>query len=643
MFLTVQNSPRREAVLIARSTRLSGKIAVVVTDFMEMFKLRKWRQGFGLLVAASMAIALWLSPAAARSSLNDIGGYWAQPCIEELAQKRIINGYPDGSFKPNSAVTRAEFAAMLQTAFPNTAAVREGGEFADVPGNHWAGGAIRGAFKKGFLSGYPGGVFKPNEKIPRVQAIASLASGLKYAPAATAGDTLQAVFADAAAIPDYAKNAIAAATENSLVVNYPNVKTLNPNQPVKRAEVAAFLCQALGISGGVPSQYIAKTPISPEISAGISSEIRGVWLTNIDSEVLFSTPGVANAIARLAQMNFNTVYPTVWNWGYTLYPSKVAEREIGRAVRLVPPLDASLDLDLGVKGRDMLREIVEQGHQKGMAVIPWFEFGFMAPADSELAKRHPDWLTTRRDGSKIWKEGTHERVWLNPFHPEVQQFVLDLVAEIVSNYDVDGIQFDDHFGLPAEFGYDPLTVGMYQQEIGQPPSDNFQETFWVRWRADKLNEFMERIFQTVKARQSDCIVSLSPNPLHFSLPAHLQDWFTWERKGFVEEIILQVYRSDLKRFATELERTEVQLAKSHIPVGVGILTGLKGRSIPLTQIQEQVKATRDRNLAGVSFFFYESLSNWAVEKPAEREAAFKRLFPAPVERPNILQGWKPSA
>jgi len=45
-------------------------------------------------------------------------------------------------------------------------------------------------------------------------------------------------------------------------------------------------------------------------------------------------------------------------------------------------------------------EIVE-GTSKGMGVIPWFEFGFMAPADSDLAKRHPDWLTSRRDGSQI--------------------------------------------------------------------------------------------------------------------------------------------------------------------------------------------------------------------------------------------------
>jgi uncharacterized lipoprotein YddW (UPF0748 family) len=119
----------------------------------------------------------------------------------------------------------------------------------------------------------------------------------------------------------------------------------------------------------------------------------------------------------------------------------------------------------------MLKEMIQQGHQKGMRVIPWFEFGLMAPADSELAKRHPDWLTNRRDGSKIKKDDPnnpiHDRVLLNPFKPEVQQFIKDLVVEVVSNYDVDGIQLDDHFGLPSDFGYDDFTVQLYKKE--HPP------------------------------------------------------------------------------------------------------------------------------------------------------------------------------
>ncbi|MDY7020674.1 MAG: family 10 glycosylhydrolase, partial [Cyanobacteriota bacterium] len=220
--------------------------------------------------------------------------------------------------------------------------------------------------------------------------------------------------------------------------------------------------------------------------------------------------------------------------------------------------------------------------------------------------------------------------------PEVQQFILDLIAEIVRNYDVDGIQFDDHFALPSDFGYDEYTVSLYQAEHeGKLPSEDFYETYWVRWRADKLNQFVERVFETVKAIDQECIVSLSPNPLHFALPASLQDWFTWERKGWIEEIVLQVYRPDLERFITELERTEVELGKNHIPFAVGILSGLKNRPTPMSTIEQQVEKAREYDLAGVSFFFYESLWRWSEESSQERQNRLKKLFPIPVRRPSV--------
>ena len=146
---------------------------------------------------------------------------------------------------------------------------------------------------------------------------------------------------------------------------------------------------------------------------------------------------------------------------------------------------------------------------------------------------------------------------------------------------------------------------------------------------------MARLFTAIKARKQKCIVSLSPNPLHFALPAHLQDWFTWERRGYIEEIVLQVYRSDIKRFNQELEREEVILAKKHIPTAIGILTGLRNNPVPLKQIQEQVQEVRKRNFGGVSFFFYESLSSWAKETPEQRNAAFRGFFPTKIQRPAV--------
>ena len=194
----------------------------------------------------------------AQVAFKDVpNNYWAQTFIQELASKNIIKGFPDGSFRPNDPVTRAQFAALLSQAM-NKQTVRSSAKFTDVASTFWAATAIQKAYTTGFMSGYSATTFRPNENISRVQILVSLANGLGYAPTKPANTTLQ-LYSDATTIPAYARNSVAAATENRMVVNYPNLKLLNPNQPATRAEVAAFIYQALVRSGqiqAIPSPYI---------------------------------------------------------------------------------------------------------------------------------------------------------------------------------------------------------------------------------------------------------------------------------------------------------------------------------------------------------------------------------------------------
>lgn len=371
-----------------------------------------------------------------------------------------------------------------------------------------------------------------------------------------------------------------------------------------------------------PSTPIAGSQNSP------NTELRGVWLTNIDSDVLFSTSRLGAALTQLKQLNFNVVYPTVWNWGYTLYPSDV----MGRAAQQV------MDPEPGLEGRDVLQETIAKNRQLGLAVIPWFEFGFMLPADSELARLHPDWLTSRQNGGRIVREGIHDRVWLNPWLPEVQKFIEDLITEIITTYDVDGIQFDDHFGLPVELGYDPYSIDLYKKENpGKSPPGNPRDAAWVRWRADKITSFYARLYQKIKSLKPRAIVSLSPNPYQFAYDSYLTDWKTWEEKGWVDELLVQVYRENMNTFLREIDQPEVRAARSRIPVAIGILTGVRDRSYSPRLIQDQVAAARSRNFAGISFFYYETLWNNASEPIDQRVSLFSNLFPNAVDRPRVLR------
>jgi uncharacterized lipoprotein YddW (UPF0748 family) len=397
--------------------------------------------------------------------------------------------------------------------------------------------------------------------------------------------------------------------------------------------ILAMINPTISLSQSIPKQTVR--------------EIRGVWITNVDSDVLFTRERLATAIKDLRQLNFNTIYPVVWNWGYTTYPSKVAKRVVGSS--FMPKKSAGILINRtltkteGLEGRNVLQEMVAQGHNQGLSVIPWFEFGFMAPATtdpagSDLAKLHPDWLTQKQDGGTIWKEGKDPRVWLNPFKPEVKKFIIDLVVEVVKKYDVDGIQFDDHFGLPSEFGYDKFTVDLYKSEHqGKLPPKDTKNEEWVNWRADKITLLMRDLFTAIKAANPKAIVSISPNPQTFAKSFFLQDWAKWERQGLVEELLIQVYRDKLETFIGELQKPEVKLASLHIPVGIGILTGVKPKPIAMKQIQTQIAAVRKQGLAGVSFFFYETLWKLTNEPATDRKNGFRQVFAQSVARSTIIK------
>lgn len=245
---------------------------------------------FSLNLLATSFVLLNLSIPSALA-FTDIQTHWAQACINQMAPRKLVSGYPDGTFRPNATITRAEFAVLMLNAFPYAPQKRAGTTFKDVPTSHWAHKAIQDAYKRGFFSGYPGGMFLPNQAISRVQAIGVLAGAKNFNFSGNAEGTLRQYFTDAAQVPDYAKNAIAAATINSLVVNYPNVKQLKPNQTATRGEVASLICRALFIYAVQP-QYIAGVETRPQAVRALPGKLDTVPTFNSNSPELVKTEGI---------------------------------------------------------------------------------------------------------------------------------------------------------------------------------------------------------------------------------------------------------------------------------------------------------------------------------------------------------------
>ncbi len=169
---------------------------------------------------------------------------WESPFLDALSSRGMIDGYGENnSFKPNQSINRAEFAALLNRAFNQQQTSRKL-EFKDkVP--VWAKPAIEEAISKHFLSGYPDKTFKPERKIPRVEVLVAIVSGLKL-KAPSSPESILNFYEDVDKIPKYARGKIAIATANNLVIDSTGtLKTFAPNREATRAEVAAMIHQAL--------------------------------------------------------------------------------------------------------------------------------------------------------------------------------------------------------------------------------------------------------------------------------------------------------------------------------------------------------------------------------------------------------------
>jgi hypothetical protein len=206
-------------------------------------------------------IELFESP----QTFNDLSAApWAEPFITGLAEENIISGFPNGEFRPNDFVTRAEFAAMIQSAFGEDSLVETdtGEAYGDVPEDFWARDAIAQVTEDGFLTGYPDGEFRPDQNMTRVNALVAIANGLDLPNTLPPEEVLQ-VYEDADRIPDYAREAIAAATEAGIVVSYPQVNQLNPDLTATRADIAAFIYQAM-VETGQMDEVASEFVVTPQ-------------------------------------------------------------------------------------------------------------------------------------------------------------------------------------------------------------------------------------------------------------------------------------------------------------------------------------------------------------------------------------------
>lgn len=190
--------------------------------------------------------------ATVRTEFSDSQGHWAAPTIAVLAARRVITGFPDGTFGPETTLTRAQFAKLVVAGLegPGTATQLQPvpPAFTDLRG-HWARGWVAAGFELGLMRGVGGASFAPDQGVSRAEVATVLVRALGWDEDAQAMSQSIAVaylagFTDVASVPEWATAYLALATQRGLLRGYAD-GSIRPLAPVTRAEAATLIARTL--------------------------------------------------------------------------------------------------------------------------------------------------------------------------------------------------------------------------------------------------------------------------------------------------------------------------------------------------------------------------------------------------------------
>ena len=190
------------------------------------------------VLAASMAMSV-----TAFGAPTDIQGHWAQNTINKWVDKGDISGYPDGTFRPNNMITRAEFVVLVNNAMGYT---KSGyAYFSDVPSHYWGKNAIQTGVVAGYISGDGNGIFRPNDPVTRQEAAAMISRILDLKQ----NESRAYRYTDSYAISNWAKGVVGAVSEAGIMAGYPD-GSFGPNRVLTRAEAVLALDKTVNYKPG---------------------------------------------------------------------------------------------------------------------------------------------------------------------------------------------------------------------------------------------------------------------------------------------------------------------------------------------------------------------------------------------------------
>lgn len=307
-------------------------------------------------IISVLALLLLMASQVFSASYKDINGHWSEKTVTKWLNSNYISGYPDGTFKPNQQLTRAEFITLLnKIKKPQGKSTKV---FNDLNTSAWYYDDMLKAVKAGYISGFEDDTLRPDAPITREQVVTVLSNVLQ-----DKNGNLEAIksFNDYKDMASYSKEAFAMAVSKGYLKGYPD-NTIRPKKAITRAEAVVLLDKIFSTEMNfgdknvnqdfkVISYYPYWGSVSPKDLnyEGMSIINYAFALPNDKGGVVIQKPSKLRELVEESHKNNVKVYLAVGGWGYD---------EIFRSIASNPQ-----KLDVFVKG---LSQIVKDYNLDGI-------------------------------------------------------------------------------------------------------------------------------------------------------------------------------------------------------------------------------------------------------------------------------------
>lgn len=214
--------------------------------------MRKTVISITLIVA--IITTVYITSSVEVQAFSDVGeDYWGYKYIQEMHKSGRVSGYPDGTFKPNNNITRAEYTKIL-----GKVGKLRSKDFSDVPKDHWAYEYIMYSNAEG----YGNNIFGPNDFITREQAIVLLYKAMG-SPKLDSSDNFFAKFSDFSKCSNWAVDALKWAVSQKIIQG--DGKSIRPNDLIVRGEATTIIYRFEIVKAEIEKQQQKTTPV-PEVT-----------------------------------------------------------------------------------------------------------------------------------------------------------------------------------------------------------------------------------------------------------------------------------------------------------------------------------------------------------------------------------------